>query len=254
MIYIVAASKGAAQDCAAQSNLRPTEWTYLHSDYQLRGTSRAVVWLHESARHRDNLAELHREALATRAMVIPKPIVSDELLYREPEAPQQTSERLRFKFKSERDQDGITLTVICNELTSESYRIGKTELAHSWMKPGEMMKMTYRALQRKLTERLQASSKTPLKHPIGLNSERRTGRSTAQALRLIADAISSPFVPIRIKDHAGTRAADKQLSIMIHDTIQALGLRHLSVRLSHSNGYHLIFGLTGDSESGDQVQ
>jgi len=61
------------------------------------------------------------------------------------------------------------------------------------------------------------------------NPDRRTGRSTAQAFRLISDAILNPGKPIKIVDHYGTNEANKMLSWMIECVIEQTGLKYLKI-------------------------
>jgi hypothetical protein len=61
------------------------------------------------------------------------------------------------------------------------------------------------------------------------NSDRRTGRSTAYAFRLISEAILHPGKPIRIIDHYGTHEANKMLAKMILDIIEKTGLKFLRI-------------------------
>lgn len=56
---------------------------------------------------------------------------------------------------------------------------------------------------------------------------RRTGRSTAIALRILADAISCPRRPIQVVDHDPRRCAQEHTFYMVHDMATALGLQHL---------------------------
>lgn len=62
------------------------------------------------------------------------------------------------------------------------------------------------------------------------NADRRTGRSTAYALRTIADAILHPGKPIRIVDHYGTQDANRMLAKMIMDIIEKTSLKYLTIR------------------------
>jgi hypothetical protein len=61
------------------------------------------------------------------------------------------------------------------------------------------------------------------------NTDRRTGRSTALAFRLISDAILNPNMPIRIIDHYGTHQANMMLANMIVDIIEKTGLQYLTI-------------------------
>jgi hypothetical protein len=61
------------------------------------------------------------------------------------------------------------------------------------------------------------------------NADRRTGRSTAQAFRIISDAIFHIGMPIRIIDHHGTHEANKMLAQMIMRIIEQTGLNYLEI-------------------------
>lgn len=52
---------------------------------------------------------------------------------------------------------------------------------------------------------------------------RRTGRTTALALEVLARAIRSPGVPMRVLDHYPTRSADKELLLQAQSIVLALG-------------------------------
>lgn len=57
---------------------------------------------------------------------------------------------------------------------------------------------------------------------------RRTGRSTAQALRLISECIQRPGVWMQPHDHHGTTTANRQLLCLIQDTVAKLELTGFS--------------------------
>lgn len=59
---------------------------------------------------------------------------------------------------------------------------------------------------------------------------RHTGRSTAQGLRLLAQAISSPGTKVDIFDHHGTKDADFHLANMIDRMVTNLDLRYVEVK------------------------
>ena len=61
------------------------------------------------------------------------------------------------------------------------------------------------------------------------NADRKTGRSTAQAFRIISDAILHIGMPIRIIDHHGTHEANKMLAQMIMSIIEQTGLNYLKI-------------------------
>jgi hypothetical protein len=61
------------------------------------------------------------------------------------------------------------------------------------------------------------------------NADRRTGRSTAYAFRLISEAILHPGQPIRIIDHYGTHEANRMLAKMTGDIIEKTGLQYLTI-------------------------
>lgn len=57
--------------------------------------------------------------------------------------------------------------------------------------------------------------------------ERRTGRSTVQALHYLAVAIDKPHQRITVLDHHGTTAATKDLIRRMQEIAGKLGLGHL---------------------------
>lgn len=65
--------------------------------------------------------------------------------------------------------------------------------------------------------------------------ERRTGRSTAAALRLMSETIKLPFKWMVIKDHAGSEAgyppnaADRGLMQLLYALIAQLGFEHFDI-------------------------
>ena len=62
------------------------------------------------------------------------------------------------------------------------------------------------------------------------DTTRCTGRTTAIALSLIAQAIDNPNEAVRIVDHAGTRPAHDHLARQILSICEALRLEHMQVR------------------------
>lgn len=62
-----------------------------------------------------------------------------------------------------------------------------------------------------------------------LEAKRATGRTTAQALRAIADAIDKPFVSVDLVDHSGLRAGHENLAATARALIKDLGLLHLTL-------------------------
>ena len=60
--------------------------------------------------------------------------------------------------------------------------------------------------------------------------QRRTGRSTALALRLISESIKRPGEWLSIKDHHDSRMADHHLRQMIQDIVLKLGLEGFTFR------------------------
>lgn len=77
------------------------------------------------------------------------------------------------------------------------------------------------------------------------DQNRRTGRSTALALKYIADAISNPYKPIRIVDHAqpngmpATCEMNRHLARMVFDIVRHLRYEHM---LCNCNECTLTFG------------
>lgn len=63
-------------------------------------------------------------------------------------------------------------------------------------------------------------------------TDRRTGRTTAIAFRLIGEAIASPRKLVAIRDHLGERRADEHLARLVKDIIGATGLREMHVNMS----------------------
>ncbi len=56
--------------------------------------------------------------------------------------------------------------------------------------------------------------------------DRRTGRSTAQALHLIAEAIENPRQPRRVTDHHRSTEADRHLLNLVRALVRKLELDH----------------------------
>lgn len=61
------------------------------------------------------------------------------------------------------------------------------------------------------------------------DSSRRSGRSTALALRYIADVIEQPYTPVLIKDHYDSVLADRALAEIIRLMIFKLELNHMYI-------------------------
>lgn len=59
--------------------------------------------------------------------------------------------------------------------------------------------------------------------------KRRTGRTTAIALRTIAEAMSDPNTPIKFVDHVDNKVANLGLCECIKNLIEKLGLKHLHI-------------------------
>lgn len=78
-----------------------------------------------------------------------------------------------------------------------------------------------------------------LQAPEGIH--RRTGRTTAIALRLISDAIRMPDTPLDIRDHWDDNRAHEILARLIVDTLAKLELRGIEVFFSE-RGWALVFG------------
>lgn len=70
---------------------------------------------------------------------------------------------------------------------------------------------------------------------------RRTGRTTAIALRLISDALRMPDTPLDIRDHWDDNRAHEVLARLIVDTLAKLELRGIEVFFSE-RGWALVFG------------
>jgi hypothetical protein len=71
---------------------------------------------------------------------------------------------------------------------------------------------------------------------------RRTGRSTAQGLEIIARAIKRPHTQIVIADHHGTLAADINLAHMVKVMVQRLDLKYMRFGRLNDGRPYLIFG------------
>lgn len=77
-----------------------------------------------------------------------------------------------------------------------------------------------------------------------LSDNRGTGRTTAIALRAIADAIDNPYKPVKLKDHHPTKSADAMLAQATELIVWRLGLRHMQVMYSQNlKEFTLKFGL-----------
>lgn len=72
-------------------------------------------------------------------------------------------------------------------------------------------------------------------------AHRRTGRTTAIALRLISDAIRMPDTPLDIRDHWDDPRAHEVLARLVLDTLAKLELRGIEVFFSE-RGWALVFG------------
>ena len=74
--------------------------------------------------------------------------------------------------------------------------------------------------------------------------KRRSGRSTALALRYISAAIEHPRVPIRIKDHHDSVQADGLLAEKVKMMIFKLELKHMYVWVEYENAlkFYVSFG------------
>lgn len=56
---------------------------------------------------------------------------------------------------------------------------------------------------------------------------RRTGISTRFALQTLVDALTTPGKPIKVRDHYGTKEANRLLMQTVADMAKRLGLEHL---------------------------
>lgn len=68
----------------------------------------------------------------------------------------------------------------------------------------------------------------------GHPQERRTGRSTALALKYIAEAIENPRQPVQIRDHHDVLRAHRDLFERVREMVRQLGLEHMVFR-EHGN-------------------
>lgn len=62
--------------------------------------------------------------------------------------------------------------------------------------------------------------------------DRATGRTTAQAHRLIAEAMSRPGVAVNTVDHHGSTAANEHLCRLTNDLVNQLGYRGFTFTVS----------------------
>lgn len=79
-----------------------------------------------------------------------------------------------------------------------------------------------------------------------LEEKRGTGRSTAQALRAIADAIDNPHQPIDLVDHSGQRGGHEYLANATAHLIREMKLTGFSIargRNPHGSVMAVTFGV-----------
>jgi hypothetical protein len=79
-----------------------------------------------------------------------------------------------------------------------------------------------------------------------VDPNRRTGRSTALAFKLMGKAIQEPGQWHQIKDHHPSGAADRHLATMIAQTVTDLGLKFFNFRFVDHKCY-VSFGDTPKS-------
>lgn len=70
---------------------------------------------------------------------------------------------------------------------------------------------------------------TPYEH----ERYRRTGRTTAHALRCLATAISNPGVELVFHDHYGTRNASLHMASVMRDIADKLELMYITIGKNH---------------------
>lgn len=73
------------------------------------------------------------------------------------------------------------------------------------------------------------------------NKYRRTGRSTAIALKAISDAIRDPGMLIPLIDHYRGRQSAQHLRLMVDGAVRALELREMNL-IDRNGAYFLCFG------------
>ena len=73
------------------------------------------------------------------------------------------------------------------------------------------------------------------------NKCRRTGRTTAVALKAISDAIREPGMLIPLIDHHRGREAAHHLRTVVDDSVRALELREMNL-IDRNGTYFLCFG------------
>lgn len=74
---------------------------------------------------------------------------------------------------------------------------------------------------------------------------RGTGRSTAFALKYIAQAIESPYIPVKLRDHhhahVESYSCRANFAASVVSTIELLGLQHMKTKTINGE-FHLQFG------------
>ena len=147
-----------------------------------------------------------------------------------------------------RDRAGIEGTVVgINTEAKLTYRIrmgdGRVVSTEGqfWERTGRTGRLQVSYPQVQNIPRVRTSEGGPRPHPLHTPEfiadvvkatgrypgDRYTGRSTAIALRLIAEAIESPRKPIPIRDHYGTSLADRYLRQAMQDMVDKLDLKHM---------------------------
>ena len=64
---------------------------------------------------------------------------------------------------------------------------------------------------------------------IDYSGGRRTGKSTAQALVVLSQAIQNPGEPVTIVDHAGAGRASQHLAYLVEHIADSIGLLYIKV-------------------------
>lgn len=77
----------------------------------------------------------------------------------------------------------------------------------------------------------------------GVYQDRCTGKSTALALKYIADAIENPNKRIVVKDHYGTQEADRYLLRKAQEVVEMLDLKEIKFNTVNNT---ILFNLYSD--------
>lgn len=67
--------------------------------------------------------------------------------------------------------------------------------------------------------------------PFHVATNRRTGKTTAQLLFLLAEVIRNPGKYFKINDHYGSYHANRHACYMLRDMVEKLGLEHIHINI-----------------------